>query len=269
MKLSRFLRTFFVPLFLLTTLALAATDAPVHSKPAPIVTIIKSDGTMVRGHLASSDPDQVTLQPTPTAKEADPAPVSVPWKDIKAVSSGLTRAKALAQWKIEHHDDLCPTCHGDRTVACSTCKGTGKDPAARKDCPTCHGELLIDCKTPREKDGKIPCPNHCLQFTEGQWGKQGDLRVRYYHFPHGSAWISEHHLGHMMVIDPKLGTITDNGVCPVCNGTTVIPDPVCEGTGKMPCPTCVHDKSAPACPAHCDNGRVVCPTCGGTGLKKT
>jgi hypothetical protein len=241
----------------------------------PIVIAYKTDGTSVRGQVTAVDPDGVTL--TPPAKpgvggatpESEPSPVTVAWKDIRSMSNGLTQAKAIVQWKQAHHEQLCETCHGDRTVPCPTCKGTMHDPASGKDCPTCHGELLVDCKAPKCDHGKVPCPNHCLQLTEGQWVKRDD-GLKWRTFPMGHAWFSfsEHHLGHIITVDRKAGTVTDTGVCPVCNGTTKADCAVCHGLGRVPCATCSARTDVPACPAHCEQGRVKCPTCEGTGLKK-
>ncbi len=43
-------------------------------------------------------------------------------------------------------------------------------------------------------------------------------------------------------------------------------DPGCMGTGKILCPAVI--KGAGPCLGNCDHGTVVCPDCGGTGLKK-
>ena len=250
-------------------------------RPAPIVTVTKADGTTVRGTVTVSEPDSIIVTPPaprpvvarpgrPVAAPAEPAaPVVVPWSEIKSVSNGLTQANAFSQWKLTHHDLLCPTCHGERTVLCPTCKGTTHDPASGKDCPTCHGELLVDCKDPRCDNGQVPCPNHCLQLTEGKWVTREDgLKWRSFPIGNAVASFSEHHLGHVITIDRKAGTANDTGVCPVCNGTTKADCPLCHGVGKVPCATCVNRKDAPACPAHCDHGRVKCADCDGTGVKK-
>lgn len=278
-RIPAFVLPCFVVVLALATAFVARADAPRRPAPAPRqpaapvvpqVTVVKVDGTTVRGQLTASDPDSVTVTPPAKAGSADaPEPVVVSWKDVRSVSNGFTQAKALVQWKQAHHDQLCETCHGDRTVLCPTCKGTAHDPAASKDCPTCHGELLVDCKGPRCDHGKVPCPNHCLQLTEGRWiTKEDGLKWRTFPLGRGYFSFSEHHLGHMITIDRKAGTVTDTGVCPVCNGVTKVDCPVCHGQGKTPCPTCVARKDAPACPAHCDQGHTKCPTCDGTGLKK-
>jgi hypothetical protein len=254
---------------LLAPTILSAAD--VTPKPT-MATVFKTDGTSIRGAIESADPDQVVIKPAPKPGHKDDAEsVTIPWKQIKSVSNGITQAKLLQAWKVEHKDDLCPTCHGDRTVMCPTCKGTGHDPASGKDCPTCKGELLVNCKTPKCKDGMIPCPNpNCLKLTDGTWTKHPDgLRWRRFNTTHGYDEYSEHHLGEVILRSKDGSSWEDTGKCPICGGTTTIEDPACHGTGKIPCPTCVARKDAPPCPDHCDNGRVVCPDCGGTGLKKT
>jgi hypothetical protein len=238
------------------------------AKPLPIVTVRQSDGTAVRGRLSASDPDGVTVEPFGKRGHPAPDPVTIPWKQIKWMSNGLTQAKALAQWKHEHVGQLCDTCHGDRTVACPTCKGTGRDPAARKNCRTCHGTMEVVCKAPRCKDGKIPCPGQCIKRYEGNWVKKDGKTVRYFQKGNLTYWISDAHIGQVFEVNPKTGQLEDKGKCPICGGTTYVDCPVCHGTGKIPCPTCVAAKNAPACPAGCDDGRVRCPTCEGTGLKK-
>jgi hypothetical protein len=199
----------------------------------PLVTVLKTDGTRIRGELTASDPDFVTVTPAAQpghAADAPADPVTVAWKEIRSLSNGLTQAKAFTQWKQAHHDQLCETCHGDRTVLCPTCKGTGHDPASSKDCPTCHGELLVECKGPRCDHGKVPCPNHCLQLTEGRWVTRPDgLKWRSFPLGRGVFSYSEHHLGHIIKIDRKAMAVTDTGVCPVCNGETKVDCPVCHG----------------------------------------
>ncbi len=242
------------------------------SQPARPVIVTLLDHTVIRGRLISVDRDAVKVEPYPHLgnPHATGEPMTIPWKTIRFVSGGLTQAKALAQWKQEHRGDLCPTCKGDGTIACPTCKGTGAIPPPARTARLARAALLVDCKTPHCDHGKIPCPNHCLQLTEGHWIMKDGLHWRVFRLRNGGGMMfSEHHLGHIIVVDNQKGTVTDAGVCPVCNGTTKIDDPVCHGTGKIPCPTCSAATDSPACPAHCDHGRITCPTCGGTGLKKS
>jgi hypothetical protein len=233
-------------------------------KPAatPIVTVTKNDGSIVRGKLTAAGPGSITVE---GAGVAATAPVQIAWRDIKTVSNGLTQAKALSQFKTEHADQLCETCHGSTTLLCATCKGTAHDPASGKDCKTCGGELLVTCKAPKCKEGKIPCTDKCLKLSEGNWTTRDGLRVRTYKFKNGDAWISENHLGHIMVFED--GAIHDKGVCPTCGGTTTLTCPTCGGTSKVPCATCLARKEAPPCPAKCDKGHETCKACNGTGLK--
>ena len=261
-------------LFLTCTVALLfAVVVPINfaatppAKPAanttPIVTVTKNDGSTVHGKLTAAGPGSITVE-APGVGAVHPT--EIPWREIKSVSNGLTQAKALQQFRTEHPDEICETCHGTTTLVCATCKGTGHDPASGKDCKTCGGELLVPCKTPKCKDGKIPCPAPCLKFSEGEWTTREGLRVRIYRSKGGEGWISERHLGTLVSFD-KNGQMIDKGVCPTCGGTTTVTDPTCNGTSKIPCPTCVARKDAPACPAHCDHGHEICKACGGTGIK--
>src|SRR4051812_36310054 len=104
--------------FLLVVLALVAIlgaaapkekpAKPPASKPAPIVLVTRLDGTTERGQIDSIDPDHVVIKPALKRGQTTPdAPVTIEWKVIKVVSSGLTQAKALEQWKQEHKDNLC------------------------------------------------------------------------------------------------------------------------------------------------------------------
>src|SRR2546423_12522780 len=134
--------------FVLIVLALAySATLAAPEKPPSLITVTRTEGPPVRGTLVSSDPESVVIQPPAKPGQKDtPEQMTIPWKDIKSVSNGLTRAKALEAWKAQHVDRLCETCHGERSVLCSTCKGTMHDPSVAKDCKTCGGELLVDCK---------------------------------------------------------------------------------------------------------------------------
>ncbi len=244
------------------------------SQNSQLITVVSTSGT-IKGTLTSYDPDGVTIQPAPKPvpknkpqePASQPAPVTFKWSDIKSISDGLSQRKALDAFEASHKADLCPTCKGERRVFCTVCKGTGHDPAAHKDCKVCNGELLVDCKTPGCKNGEIPCPNLCLRLGVGHWVKHDDgLQWCLFHIGRGTAMYSEHHLGHLIVVDRVNMQVNDDGVCPVCGGTTTVTDPACLGTGKMPCPAVI--KGAGPCPGNCEHGFVVCPDCGGTGLKK-
>lgn len=245
---------------------LAAAPPQPKTPVVPMVTVVKTDGTSVRGQLVSADPDKVVVKPAAKlgVKSATaPSDVELTWKDIKTVSNGLTYAKALAAWKQEHLADLCEQCHGERTMLCPTCKGTMHDPASGKDCKTCKGELLVDCKAPKCKEGKTPCPAPCIKLTEGRWYMKDGKKWRDFHFAGGlNASVSEGHAGQVFDANGQLA-----GECPTCGGKTVIDCPTCKGIGKVPCPTCSARKDAPPCPDKCDHGRVTCDKCKGTGLK--
>ena len=259
---------------------ISAAWATVQVTPATLtatVTVSRAGGGPVKGQIQDCTPELLTVLPSPRpklkdSKAPDPSPaepVAVPWKDVRAVSNGLTARVALDLWKARHAEKLCPDCRGDRTVPCPTCKGTDHDPAAAAACKTCHGELLVACESAGEIDGRVACPNGCMRRDQGTWSKGPDgLMRRTFQLGGGSSvWFHEPHVGDVILLDLKAHTASDTGRCLVCGGTTEIDDPACHGTGKIPCPECLARKSAPPCPAHCDGGRIACPTCHGTGLR--
>jgi hypothetical protein len=243
------------------------TSLAADTAASALVTLTRTDGMVLRGKITSYDRDKVTMDVVASPKEP-PVSTDIPWDDIKIVSNGLTRQKALQKWKGEHHARLCQTCHGDGQIFCPTCHGTAHEPAASATCPTCKGAARLACTTPRCDLGTIPCPNSkCLKLTDGGWFKKPDgLNWKKFNGKNGAsmAW-SEHHLG--QVVDKVNGEWKNLGTCPVCGGFTTISDPVCRGTGEMPCPTCSKKTENPPCPAKCAAGVVGCPTCKGTGLK--
>jgi hypothetical protein len=247
-----------------------AANRPPATKPAPIVTVTKTDGSLVRGQIVSSDPDQVVLKPSLKAGEKVAGDdVTVPWKEIKIVSSGLTQKKALEAWKDEHAKELCDKCGGDRLMTCPTCKGTGHDPKSSKDCKTCNGAMEVKCKAPKCKEGKTPCPKPCLKLTEGHWVKKADgLQWRIFPKKRDGTWreISEHHLG-QLVTKTADGDYVLGDSCATCGGKGEASCPECHGTAKVACATCRTDKAAADC-ADCDDGKKKCAACDGTGLKK-
>ncbi len=254
------------------------------TKPKPPVNIMvtKIDGAVLRGTLTSTDGHGLVMnvvggkasthpstQPTAASASVPTGPATLRWTEIKTVSNGLTRAKAIDAFRLEHAGQLCATCRGAELVRCDLCKGTGRDPAGRKDCATCNGELLVDCKAPKCTAGKIPCPAPCLKLTEGTWFMKEGRHWRKFPGKGGaSAEISENHLGQLLNKDPATGQVTPGDTCPTCGGATKLDCPVCMGTAKQSCPTCVADAAAAACTAECDHGLVDCKDCVGTGLKK-
>jgi hypothetical protein len=237
-------------------------------EPADIpVVITRNDGTSVKGKITSYDKDKVTIDAIGKPKDP-PVSTDIAWDDIKRVSNGLTRSKALQKWKGEHHDALCQMCYGDGKIFCPTCHGTAHDPAASVGCPTCKGAAQLACTTKKCDHGNIPCPNpRCLKLSDSGWVKKPDgLRWKRFNGPNGAWWEwSEHHIG--QVVDKVNGQWQNLGTCPVCGGVSTITDPVCRGSSEMPCPTCVKRTKSPPCPDKCDAGTVQCPTCKGTGLK--
>ena len=245
----------------------AVTPAEPKPPPPPFVSVTKADGSIVKGLLTASDPAAVTLTPPAPPGQAANDPVVIKWPEITKVSNGLTRKKVLDQWKGEHKDQLCADCKGEGTVLCATCKGTAHDPAKLpKDCATCKGELLIDCKAPRCDKGQIPCPKPCLKLTDPGWITKPDgTKVRRFPQKGGNFEVTDQHVGELIVAakDGTKSTIP----CPTCGKTGKIDCPTCHGAGKIPCPTCSKNDAVPKCP-DCENGRQICKTCEGAGIKK-
>ena len=260
-------------LLLVLPVVLAAQRATRTARPPttpatpqpPLVTVTKTDGSLVRGRLASSDPKSLSI--VPTVKGGAPGdPIEVPWTEVKTVSHGLTQQRAIDQWKRAHPEDRCGDCHGDGTTVCATCKGTGRAPSTAADCPTCHGELLVACTAPKCDHGKVPCPAPCLKLSEGKWTLKPDGK-RWRRFPSrrgGFAEVSDGHLG--QIVEIKNGEPQPPVHCPTCQGEQKIDCPTCHGTQKAPCPDCTKAATQSPCP-DCKKGQVDCKTCAGTGLK--
>jgi hypothetical protein len=250
------------------TLAAVPTSSskqPAAKSPAspPIVSIKKVDGSTVRGRLVASDGLNLTIEPAVDKNTFGDA-AQVPWKDVKAVSNGLTQKKAADAWKAAHKDELCDVCHGERVTVCQVCKGTGHDPESSKDCKTCKGAQQVACNHPKCDKGMIPCPAPCVKLGEGTWRMQDGKHVRIFHVNGGTAWVSEAHIGQIVKFDKAGGMQVED--CPTCGKTGKITCPTCHGTGFIPCPTCKADKKAADC-ASCDDGYTACSSCAGTGLK--
>jgi hypothetical protein len=240
----------------------ARAAAPVDSP----ITITKTDGTTVKGKITSYDREKVTMDVI--TKPKDPVvSTTISWDDIKKVSNGLTREKAIRKWKGEQHMHLCQSCFGDGKTFCPTCKGTAHDPASSAGCPTCKGAAQVACTTSKCKSGNLPCPNpKCLKLTDPGWYKRPDGSMwKKFTEKNGYREWSEHHCGE--IIDKVNGEYTSLGECPDCGGVGSITDPACRGTSQMPCPVCSKKTTSPPCPDKCDSGIVTCATCKGSGVK--
>ena len=252
-----------VPLTLLSSLR---AEALLQAADEPPVVVTRNDGTTVRGKLVDYDRDKLTLEVA--AKPKEPATrVEVAWADVKRVSNGLTREKALQKWKSEHREQLCDGCHGDGMIFCTICHGTTRNPEARKDCAICKGAAQVACKTLKCEKGQVPCPNTCLKLSDSGWTKKPD-GMRWRRFPMrggGYAEWSERHVGELIVTEK--GEVKNLGKCPTCGGTSTVTDTKCRGTGMAPCPACLKQIDAPPCPATCDGGLVTCEKCKGSGTK--
>lgn len=249
--------------------------APTPPPPAttPPVIITKTDNSTIRGTILSATPDEITIQPAPRpgarAPASEPADdsVVVDWSDVLRVSNGLTRQKVLDEWKQQHKDELCETCHGEHTVFCTTCKGTGHDPQSGADCTRCKGALALDCSNAKCTAGEMPCPATCIKLTEGTWTTKPDgLKWRRFAAGTGFYEVSERHLGELIVREGNQWVL--KGKCPTCAGKMEITCTTCRGFDKIPCITCVARKDAADCPnQECERGQIECATCKGTGLK--
>jgi hypothetical protein len=242
----------------------AAGKAPT-SRPAPppqIVTIKKVDGSTLRGKVVGGDGVQLTV--APIEGKAFGQPVELAWQDVKTVSNGLTQRKQEDAWKLTHKDELCEVCHGERAIACATCKGTGHDPESSKDCKTCNGAQQVKCNQPKCDKGKVPCPGPCLKLSEGHWTTTKDGKhVRTFKMQGETVTVGEEHIGQTGKFEGKTIQFAD---CPTCGKTGTINCPTCHGTSFMPCPTCKADKKPADC-ASCEDGYIACASCAGTGLK--
>ena len=228
--------------------------------PRPVTfTVTKTDGSIIRGQLASSDPRQVTIQPM-LKGQADGAAVVLPWSEIKFVSGGLTRQRLIMQWKKDHPTDICTDCRGTTKAACAACKGTGRAASSAKDCTTCGGAQTTACKAPRCEDGKVPCPNPCLKPTDSGWVKRADGK-KWKRFARAGGYVevSDGHLGE--VVGPQ-----GPAPCPVCQTSLKVACPKCHGTSLVPCAACTAAARDNPCP-DCQRGQITCPTCGGLALK--
>jgi len=230
-------------------------------KAAEMVIVTEKDGKKkVIGELVSADGDKVVVKPE------DEENVELKWSDIQKVSNGLTQVVAAQRWKALNADKVCPTCHGDRVIACPKCGGTGKDAVAKALCKNCNGTGQAKCTVKSCVNGMCDCPGQCLKLSEGNWEfGQEDLRWRKFTYPGGWASWSERHLGQIIAYED--GKPVNKGVCPQCNGTTKIKCLLCTGSGKIVCPVCLGSKEVAAACAVCQNGKVTCPTCKGTGVK--
>jgi hypothetical protein len=124
---------------------------------ADIVIVTQKDGkTKVIGEIASADGEKIVVKP----EGADS--VELKWENVQKVSNGLTQQAAAKRWKEQNADKICPTCHGDKVVACQKCGGTGKDPATKAPCKTCNATGEVKCTVKSCVGGKCDCPNSCL-----------------------------------------------------------------------------------------------------------
>lgn len=256
----------FTPIGLTALLLLSVSLVTAAPERVLLVTVTKTDGGVVRGQLTASDPKGVSVQPIAKNEPAGSV-VVVPWTDIKSVSNGLTRQKAIELWKKAHPEDRCTTCSAKGQVDCSACKGTARDAASAKQCPTCSGEQTVACSQPKCEQGTVICPNPCLKLTEGNWIKKPDGKL-WRRFPtRGGATfeVSEGHVGEIVVMKDGMPQTTMK--CPVCAGTQKAACPKCGGDSLAPCATCIAAARANPCAAACQRGQVACTTCDGTGLQ--
>jgi hypothetical protein len=227
----------------------------------PVVTVICKDGKTVRGTLESADPNEVVIKTVPKGEQEKLA-----WSDITRVSNGLTREKAIEQFKKEHPDDLCKVCGGDGIAPCATCHGTGFDQSKLVKCDQCGGSGVIsECTNKKCVDGKVDCPRPCLKLSQGVWKMKDGKRWRDFRGRDGGGLsISENHLGEL--VEMENGKPVNRGKCPTCGGTTKVDCETCGGMSLITCSKCSFEgKVGPPCP-DCKGGEVQCKACGGTGI---
>ncbi|MCW8131173.1 MAG: hypothetical protein KIS92_12560 [Planctomycetota bacterium] len=248
----------------LPTLVLALLLAGTAARAAEMVMLTPNEGKSVTGELIKANREKVVLK----VGEGDAAQeVSFTWEQIKKISNGITREKALLTWAKNHPELLCESCKGEGKVFCAACNGKGFLPDLEKvPCTKCAATGLMPCPYFSCKLGKVPCDGDCLRPEVGTWtkGKEG-LMWRRYVFNGGFAEWSERHYGE--VIKMKDGRPTNMGKCPKCKGTLKMDCPVCEGKKTVTCVACKGTKlMVPNC-EKCKDGKSTCPDCGGSGEK--
>jgi hypothetical protein len=251
--------------FCLVAAALAADTATPPGRAAllPIVEVTKVDNTVLRARLVESDGVAMVLQPMAANSEK----ITLTWREIKRVNTGLTQQKAAEAWKTAHRAELCEECKGERLLVCATCKGTARDLAARAECKSCKGAGQTKCAAAKCNAGQIPCPGPCIKLNVGNWvTRNGDRRIEFPMGGGGVFWLHEPHAGE--VVEMKNGLATGKtSTCSVCNHKATIDCLVCHGTAQEACKECINSATA-ACPDACENGMAKCKKCEGTGLVK-
>ncbi len=226
--------------------------------------IMMKDGTTISGELIEVTPAVVKIKPNPKAD-----PIEISWQKIRKLGNGTTRESIVKEWQKSHVAELCVTCQGTATTKCTTCEGKGVKPSEATPCTQCAGSgNLGPCKTPKCVDGMIPCPGKCLKadsFT-GTPDAEGKRWRKFRGKGGNELKISDAHVGE--VVEMENGEPTMKGPCPICNGTTRVPDPACGGTSLKRCNLC---RGAGVIGPKCDTckgtGQMECPDCKGTGLK--
>jgi hypothetical protein len=127
-----------------------------------------------------------------------------------------------------------------------------------KVCFACNGTGIVKCPAPGCVDGQVPCPGPCVKLSRGNWshtdinGNYSPILWQVYKTPDGGTHaISEHHVGHVIVI--QNGKQVDTGPCKICGGTGKVKCNICNGTGKVICPICNGKKFIPVAWTPTDN----------------
>lgn len=247
---------------MLTALTLGAAGL----SAAESVMLTPNEGKAVMGDLLSADKNKVVLR---TGEGESAKELSFTWDQIKKLSNGLTRDKAMAAWAAEHPDQVCDECKGAGQTFCNKCAGKGLLPDAPKvPCTKCALTGLAPCANRYCTLGKVACDGPCLKPSEGNWVKgKENLLWRRYTFPGGWAEWSEKHYGEVIKIEN--GRPVNKGKCEKCKGTLKMACGLCAGKARMPCPACKGSKEMlPDCTA-CKQGMSVCAVCQGTGEKQS
>lgn len=115
-------------------------------------------------------------------------------------------------------------------------------------CAKCSATGLVACTAPRCKSGKVPCPGKCLKESDFKehWpeplpGHSPDELWVIFRCSEGrTQGLSQAHRGEVAGV--RNGEYYNEGGCPVCNGTSLVPCKICAGRASVPCPVCRGEK---------------------------
>ncbi|MCZ7648684.1 MAG: hypothetical protein M5U26_26080 [Planctomycetota bacterium] len=253
----------------LLVLVLFALAGGLRAEELEKVVVTYQDGRKEEAQLVKYDDKNLVLRVSMKGNALD---LTVPWAKVKELSNGLTPELIQKRWAAANKDKLCPTCKGEKSVACAACDGSGFKARERVSCTACKGAGTSACQAQGCEAGKVTCPDSCLKLSEGKW-ELGKDNLRWRRFTFGGAWMewSERHLGEVIAMED--GKPVNKGKCATCGGTTKVNCAACAGAGQVSCAACKGTKevpkpgAAPAC-GQCQKGRVACAECKGAGIKE-